>query len=123
MVLEDCPNRPNCVCTLASRPSQKMDALVIRCATDRAIASVVEELAMMPGVQISEQSATYLHATFRSRILRFVDDVEFQVDVERKLLHFRSASRLGYSDLGVNRKRMSAITGRLIEKGDFAIQR
>ncbi|MBN2243722.1 MAG: DUF1499 domain-containing protein [Acidobacteria bacterium] len=46
---------------------------------------------------------------YTSRLFRFVDDVEFYLDDERKVIDFRSASRTGYSDLGVNRKRMETI--------------
>jgi len=46
---------------------------------------------------------------FRSNVFRFVDDVEFLFDREKKLIHVRSASRVGYSDLGVNRKRVEKI--------------
>lgn len=52
---------------------------------------------------------TYWHLEFRSRLFRFVDDVEFLFDLERKVIHVRSASRVGYSDLGVNRKRVERI--------------
>jgi uncharacterized protein (DUF1499 family) len=51
----------------------------------------------------------YIHAEFTSALFRFVDDVEFQIDAESGLIHFRSASRVGRSDLGVNRKRMESI--------------
>ncbi len=57
---------------------------------------------------VSEQT-TYLHFTFQSALFGFVDDVEFYFDDTKKLIHFRSASRTGYSDLGANRKRMDAI--------------
>ncbi len=57
---------------------------------------------------ISEQDG-YLHYEARSRFLGFVDDVEFLIDAEAGLIHFRSASRTGYSDLGANRTRMEAI--------------
>lgn len=56
----------------------------------------------------------YLHATFTSRWLRFVDDVEFFADPTTRLLHFRSASRTGYWDFGVNRRRMRRITSALM---------
>jgi uncharacterized protein (DUF1499 family) len=49
---------------------------------------------------------------FRSLMLGFVDDVEFMVDEPQQLIHFRSASRVGYSDLGVNRQRMEEIRRR-----------
>lgn len=52
---------------------------------------------------------TYWHLEFRSRIFRFVDDVEFLFDPQDRLIHVRSASRVGHSDLGVNRKRVEKI--------------
>jgi uncharacterized protein (DUF1499 family) len=48
-------------------------------------------------------------------IFRFVDDVEFYIDERANLIHFRSASRLGYSDMGVNRKRMETIRASFVE--------
>jgi uncharacterized protein (DUF1499 family) len=56
-----------------------------------------------------EETETYWHVEFRSRIFRFVDDVEFLFDRDNKVIHVRSASRVGYSDLGVNRKRVEEI--------------
>ena len=52
---------------------------------------------------------TYLHAEFTSRFMHYVDDVEFLYDQAAGLVHVRSASRVGYSDLGVNRKRIESI--------------
>ena len=63
----------------------------------------------MPEATIIEEQDDYLYAEFRSRIFRFVDDVEFAVDNENNEVHFRSASRVGHSDLGVNRARMERI--------------
>lgn len=57
-------------------------------------------------MQVVQEGDHYLHATATTRWLRFVDDVEFYYDKEGGLLHFRSASRIGYSDLGANRRRM-----------------
>ncbi len=54
----------------------------------------------------------YIHAEFTSFLFRFVDDVEFVLDEGSKTIHVRSASRVGYSDLGVNRKRVEAIRSR-----------
>jgi uncharacterized protein (DUF1499 family) len=56
-----------------------------------------------------------LHAEFRSAIFRFVDDVEFMVDPESQRIHARSASRVGYSDMGVNRRRMEEIQAAFVE--------
>ncbi len=50
---------------------------------------------------------TYLAATFSSSFFGFIDDVEFRVDTQNQLIHIRSAARLGYSDFGVNKKRVN----------------
>jgi uncharacterized protein (DUF1499 family) len=66
----------------------------------------------MPRARVVKDEGNYMHAEFTSRIFRFVDDVEFVIDDAHKVIHFRSASRLGYSDFGVNRKRMEEIRKR-----------
>jgi len=62
-----------------------------------------------PRVTVVENSGNYLKLEVRSAIFSFVDDVEFEFDDVPKLIHFRSASRLGYYDFGVNRRRMETI--------------
>ena len=69
---------------------------------------VVSVVSNMPGAQIKQQTDVYLYAVFTTKIMRFKDDVEIFLDDDAKLLHYRSASRLGYSDLGVNRKRYNS---------------
>jgi uncharacterized protein (DUF1499 family) len=59
--------------------------------------------------KLVEENETYLHYEFTSFLFRFVDDVEFLFDDDTKTVHFRSASRTGYGDLGVNRRRMEQI--------------
>jgi len=63
----------------------------------------------MSRVRIVTAGETYLHAEFTSAVFRFVDDVEFLLDDAEKVVHVRSASRVGHSDLGVNRKRVEAL--------------
>lgn len=63
----------------------------------------------LPRTQLVEENEGYLHYEFTSLLLRFVDDVEFLFDEGTKTIHFRSASRTGYSDFGVNRRRMEEI--------------
>jgi len=72
-----------------------------------ALSNIVDEL---PRTTIVKENRDFLHVEFRSLFFRFVDDVELYVDEQTKVIHFRSASRMGYSDLGVNRKRMQTIT-------------
>lgn len=66
---------------------------------------------ILPRTKLVEETERYLHYEFTSFLLRFVDDVEFVFDEATKVIHFRSASRTGYSDLGVNRRRMEEIRG------------
>ena len=68
--------------------------------------SIVEQL---PGVRVVETEPDYFRAEFTSRILRFVDDLEFLLDPEAQVIHVRSASRTGYWDFGANRKRVEQI--------------
>lgn len=104
--LTPCPPTPNCVTThqgesvLPTWPTHG-DA---RATLDR-IQQVVEA---QPRARVTARSDRYLRAEFRSRLFRYVDDVEFLV-VEPDRVHFRSASRIGRSDMGVNRARMEAL--------------
>jgi uncharacterized protein (DUF1499 family) len=62
-----------------------------------------------PRTKVISISGNYLHAEFRTLIFGYVDDVEFLVDVNAKKIHIRSASRLGYSDLGANLSRVEKL--------------
>lgn len=108
--LRPCPRSPNCVSTLAAEDSKhRMDPLPLRLAPDQAMDRLKSILARRKRTEIVEQDGGYLHATERSALWRFIDDVELEIDEEAGVIHFRSASRRGYSDLGVNRRRMSEI--------------
>jgi uncharacterized protein (DUF1499 family) len=69
----------------------------------------------MRGADVLAEREDYVHTTFTSTFVRFVDDVEFWLDDSAKLIHFRSASRIGYYDFGVNRRRMEVIRARFLE--------
>jgi len=76
-------------------------------------AQVVKVVAAQKGAKIIEQTPSYVYAEFTSPLMGYVDDVEFALDAEHGLVQLRSASRLGYSDLGANRKRIEAIRAQL----------
>lgn len=107
--LAPCPDSPNCVSTRAARESQRMDAIPLTIDVADAIETLRRIVTAMPKTRIVTADGDYLHAEFTSALFRFVDDVEFFVDREHGVIHFRSASRAGHSDLGVNRKRMQTI--------------
>ena len=77
-------------------------------------------LASMARTRIVDEMGYYLHAEARSRIFRFVDDVEFVLVPEQKMVHVRSASRTGSGDLGVNRRRVQRLRDRLRDAGILA---
>jgi uncharacterized protein (DUF1499 family) len=107
--LKPCPSSPNCVSTRANDSRHQMAPLPYR--VDRATSRhvILSVVRAMPRTTIVIQADHYLHVEFRSRLFGFVDDVEFQFDDEAAVIHFRSASRTGYSDRGVNRQRMTVI--------------
>lgn len=113
--LAPCPNSPNCVSSTATDPRHAIAGFAL----DRAAGAAKEELraaiAKLPRAKLISETDNYLHFEFRSFIFRFVDDVEFHLDAPTKTIHVRSASRVGHSDLGVNRRRVESIRVRLPE--------
>ncbi|HPI93609.1 MAG TPA: DUF1499 domain-containing protein [Deltaproteobacteria bacterium] len=107
-----CPDSPNCVSTQERSEGHRIEPLRYTGTKENARQKLLQVIGGMPRVKIVTDSGDYIHAEFASRIFRFVDDVEFVFDDAEKLIHFRSASRLGYSDLGVNRRRMEEIRRR-----------
>ncbi|GGF16544.1 hypothetical protein GCM10010954_13940 [Halobacillus andaensis] len=114
--LAPCPKSPNCVSTQTDQKDKRMEPLPFIINTKKTkdvVKSITQE---MKRVEMQDEAENYLHLTFTSKVLRFKDDVEFYLDEESKFLHFRSASRMGYSDLGVNRKRMEEFSKRYAQK-------
>lgn len=101
--LADCPDSPNCVCSFESRESHSIQPLQAN------LAQIQQVLMGLSEARIVSSEGNYLYAEFTSRIMGFVDDVEFLYDPDAGITHVRSASRLGYSDMGVNRKRIESI--------------
>jgi uncharacterized protein (DUF1499 family) len=111
--LAPCPRKPSCVSTEAPPGSSKrMDPIPYTGSLDEARARLLGVLRDHPRTRIVSDPGLephHLKAECRSQVFRFVDDVEFVFDDGAKQIHFRSASRLGYRDFGVNRKRMEEI--------------
>ncbi len=115
--LAELPDTPNCVSTQTKNPDQRMTPLAYDGSPKDALAQLRQIIQSMPRSRIVEQQDLYLRAEFRSAVFRFVDDVEFLIDPETEQVHFRSASRVGHSDLGVNRDRMERIRERMRSTG------
>ena len=106
--LKPCPDTPNCVNSQATG-AHAVAPIAFADSPLAALQRMARVLESMPRTRIVERTAGYLRAEASSRIFGFVDDVELLLDAEARVLHVRSASRLGYSDLGVNRRRIEAI--------------
>ena len=107
--LAACPASPNCVCTQADDVEHRIDAIRFTGSKAEAMAKLKRAVATLPRTAIVAESMDYLHVECTSLIFRFVDDVEFWIDEPNQTIQFRSASRVGHSDFGVNRKRMEAL--------------
>jgi uncharacterized protein (DUF1499 family) len=113
--LASCPASPNCVCSQAADgDSHRMPPIPWTGSAREAIERLVKLVETSPRTRIVTRGENYLHAEFTSALLRFVDDVEFLIDEAAGVIHFRSASRVGYSDFGVNRRRMEQLCERFL---------
>ena len=108
--LAPCPNSPNCVSTQATDEEHGIAPIEYTVGTTVAQATILAILQADPQFSIISTTPTYIHAEARTAVWQFIDDVEFFFDEADSLIHFRSASRLGYGDGGINRRRMEEIS-------------
>lgn len=108
--LRPCPSSPNCVNSMANE--DEVHRVEPFCGVS--LAELRELLQNEESVEIVTDHENYLHAEFTSLIMRFVDDVEFFSIAEEQVIHVRSASRLGSSDLGANRRRVEGLRTKLL---------
>ena len=107
--LRDCPKTPNCVCSDCDSPKHVVDPIRYSGAREQAMRALVAHLGQLPRVNVKKVEGRYLYATFASKYFRFVDDVEFLFCDQSPVIKVRSASRIGWSDFGANRKRVEQI--------------
>lgn len=110
--LAPCPSSPNCVSSFAA-PSDEEHYLaplpLQGRSADAALDQLEDWILDQPRTRVIDRDGPWLHASFTSLVWRFTDDVELYVDEDAGLLHFRSSSRVGRSDMGVNRRRMERL--------------
>lgn len=111
--LPACPDRPNCVCS--EYPADQEHAVepspISRAYPD--LKNLIGEILSRMGGEVRIERENYVAATFSSPLFGFVDDFQVRVDQEGRQIHLRSASRVGFSDGGVNRKRVARFRQRL----------
>jgi uncharacterized protein (DUF1499 family) len=115
--LAPCPSSPNCVSSDATDRKHAIEPLALAALPEAAWTQVREALGAMARVEIVEDTGDYLHAECRSALLGFVDDLELHLRPEDGVIAVRSASRLGYGDLGVNRRRVESLRSDLRKRG------
>jgi uncharacterized protein (DUF1499 family) len=116
--LAPCPGTPNCVSSDASDARHAVEAFELDPRVEPAVAwaGVREAVGALPRTRIVDEASGYLRAESRSRIFRFVDDLELELRSESRTVAVRSASRLGRSDFGVNRARVERLRALLRER-------
>ena len=119
-MLAPCPSSPNCVLSQASDPKHQIHPIHYTSSVEIAKERLNQVILSMVDTRIISQNKDYWHVEFTTRWIRFIDDVEFYFPESEALIHLRSASRSGYWDLGVNRKRTKEIRSKFEElaKGD-----
>ena len=109
--LTGCPPSPNCVSSQASDAEHFIAPLPLKGNPEQTQARLKQLLSSEPRVRLVEETPGYLRAEFSSKLMRFVDDVEFLIGTNA--IDVRSASRLGYADFQVNRQRIEQLRQRL----------
>lgn len=115
--LSMCPDKPNCVSSEQHNDVEHyLEPVTLQFATSPDPVTVIKAVIVDMGGVIQEQHGEYIAAVFSSSVFGFVDDLEVRVDPGERLLHIRSASRVGYGDAGVNRKRIERFRKLYAEK-------
>lgn len=112
--LAPCPDSPNCVSSFAEDAEHAIEPLRYETTREEAHEALVNVIYDQPRVQVIRVEPNYVHATFRSTLMRFIDDGEFLFDedagaIDAGVIHVRMAARLGYEDMDANRQRVERI--------------
>ena len=110
-----CPETPNCVSSQEKFSQKSIQPIIFEDSLEQAKDRIYRVINSMRGTRIITKKVLYLHVEFTSEVLQFIDDVEFYFDVSQPLIHVRSASRWGYWDFGVNRRRVENIRAEFIK--------
>ena len=115
--LAPCPSPPNCVSSDAADGVHRVGAFPLALAADQAWPAVRQIVAKQQRTRVIKETDEYLYAECRSAFFGFVDDLELNLRPQQNLIAVRSAARLGYSDFGINRRRIESLRELLREQG------
>lgn len=107
--IAECPASPNCVSSQSKSREHLVQPIPFSGNMNEFKDQVLKLSSILPRTQIARVDGPYIHLISTSLIFRFKDDIELYFNETDKIIHIRSASRVGYSDLGINRKRVESI--------------
>lgn len=103
--LKPLSGKPNGVSTQTTDPSKKVSPLPFKENAENTLQALATAVSQYGNAKVIEQEDDYLYVVFTTTLMKFRDDAEFYLDANSRQVHFRSASRAGYSDMGLNAKR------------------
>lgn len=118
--LAPCPSSPNCVSSLSQNSKSAIQPLFFTSSMSDAQKSIRQLIQSVPTARIIHEEPGYIRAEFSSKFFKFIDDVEFALDTETQRIDYRSESRTGYYDFGVNRRRLETIRSHLARSADIS---
>jgi uncharacterized protein (DUF1499 family) len=114
--LRGCPKSPNCVSSEAKDETHAIEWFRLKGNPAASWPLIQYEIASMPRWTIVTATDTYIHVECKSRIFRFIDDLELYLNSSNGIISIRSASRVGYWDFGANRRRVELLRSELRTK-------
>lgn len=114
--LKGCPKSPNCVSSQAKDAQHAIEPFCLKSDPDASWPLIQDEIASMPRWVIVTATDNYIHVECKSLIFRFIDDLELYFNSSKGIISIRSASRIGYSDFGANRRRIELLRRELRTK-------
>jgi uncharacterized protein (DUF1499 family) len=109
----DCPDTPNCVSSLAKNPKYRVEPFKLKKDPKTSWDIVKKTVEQLPRTKVVSADNSDIHAECKSMIFRFVDDLTLHLTPSNGIINIRSASRIGYSDLGVNRRHVENLRKKL----------
>ena len=103
--LADMPSSPNAVSSQSADPEKRVSPIPFSGNREESIMKIKEALSLYGRIEIKDETEDYIHAVSTTEKMKYHDDLEFYFDDNAKIIQFRSASRVGYSDMGLNRER------------------
>ena len=107
--LQPCPESPNCVVSQDGDEKHSVEPITYSGDRNEVKSALLKVLSVVPRTEVVEDTGDYIRTESTSRLFKFVDDAEFYFPEDENVIQVRSASRVGESDLGVNRRRIEQI--------------